>query len=64
MAFIPLASWSLIEQKKVWIEYWFRAPGGEWGKRVMEKMSDTLRIESANCEIPVIQLYAGVEFPV
>ena len=53
----------LIEQKKVWLEYWFRAPGGEWSKRVMEKLQDILRIESANCEIPVTELYAGVEFP-
>ena len=53
----------LIEQKKVWIEYWFRAPGEEWSKRVLENRHDILRIESANCEIPVTELYAGVEFP-
>jgi Uma2 family endonuclease len=53
----------LIEQKKVWIEYWFRAPGGEWSKRVLENLDDILRIGSADCEIPVTELYAGVEFP-
>ena len=53
----------LIEQKKVWIEYWFGAPGEEWSKRVLENLHDILRIESANCEIPVTELYAGVEFP-
>ena len=53
----------LVEQQKVWIEYWFRAPGGEWSKRVLKNLHDTLRIESANCEIPVAEIYAGVEFP-
>ena len=54
----------LIEQKKVWIEYWYRVPGGEWSKRVLENLHDTLRIDSANFDIPVAELYAGVEFPV
>ena len=53
----------LVEQSRVWIEYWFREPGGEWSKRVLENLQDSLRIESAHCDIPVTELYAGVEFP-
>jgi Uma2 family endonuclease len=53
----------LIEQQRVWIEYWFRPPGGEWTKRVLKDLDDSLRIESADCQIQVAELYAGVEFP-
>jgi Uma2 family endonuclease len=53
----------LIDQQRVWIEYWFRTPGGEWKKRVLENLHDNLRLDSANCEVPVANLYAGVEFP-
>jgi len=54
----------LIEQERVWIEYWFRAPGGEWSKRVFESLSDTVHVASRACDIPVAEIYAGVEFPV
>jgi Uma2 family endonuclease len=53
----------LIDQGRVWLEYWYRVPGGEWSKRVLENLDNILRIESGNCEIPVAELYAGVEFP-
>jgi len=53
----------LIAQDRVWIEYWFRQPGGEWRKQLVENIEDTLRVESVDCQIPVADFYAGVEFP-
>jgi len=53
----------LIAQDRVWIEYWFRQPGGEWRKKLIENIEDTLRVESVDCQIPVADFYAGVEFP-
>ena len=55
----------LIEQEKVWIEHWRRSPGGEWAKRVLEDLHETVRLTCANCkvsdfEISVLDIYAGV----
>ena len=52
-----------VEQEKVWIEYWFRVPGGKWDKAILESLSDNLKIDSINCEIPVSDIYDGVELP-
>jgi len=52
----------LIDQETVWIEYWFRTPGGEWKNCTLESLQERLMIESAGCEIPVAEIYAGVEF--
>jgi Uma2 family endonuclease len=53
----------LIEQDKVWIEYWSREPGGEWLRKVYTSMADILKIKSLECELPVAGIYAGVELP-
>jgi Uma2 family endonuclease len=53
----------LIEQSKVWIEYWSRETGGEWSRRVSTGSSDVLRLQSLDSELPVAELYTGVEFP-
>lgn len=52
-----------IEQDKIGIEYWCRLSNGKWDKTILENDGDILKIESLNCEIPVTELYAGVEFP-
>jgi hypothetical protein len=52
----------LVEQDYVWIEYWFREPGGEWGRKVWSDLRDILKIESLGCEIPVAEIYSKVEF--
>jgi Uma2 family endonuclease len=52
-----------IEQESIGIEYWQRASNGEWKKTVIEDPAGILKIESANIEIPVAEIYAGVELP-
>ena len=50
-----------IDQQKVWIEYWFRSPGGKWDSRQFESLHDIVHIESTGSDIPVAEIYAGVE---
>jgi Uma2 family endonuclease len=50
-----------IDQDKVWIEYWFREPGGKWDRQDLESLTDTLRIASSGAEIPLTEIYAGVK---
>jgi Uma2 family endonuclease len=52
-----------IDQEKVWIEYWFRSPGGKWDHLEFESLSDTVHIVSSAIDIPVTEIYAGVELP-
>jgi Uma2 family endonuclease len=52
-----------IDQKRVWIEYWFRSPGGKWDKHELESLHDTLHIELSRSDIPVSEFYAGVNLP-
>jgi len=52
-----------IDQKRVWIEYWFRAPGGKWDKQEIESLHDMLDIESSSSRIPLAEIYAGVNLP-
>jgi Uma2 family endonuclease len=53
----------LIEQDKVWIEYWSREPGGKWDREVATDLEDMLRIESLDCELPVREIYYKVDLP-
>ena len=50
-----------IDQKKVWIEYWFRIPGGKWDRQLFEGLNDIVCISSIGSEIPVNEIYTGVE---
>jgi Uma2 family endonuclease len=51
----------LVEQDKVWIEYWSREPGGKWDQKVASDLGDVLKIASMDCELPVTEIYSGVE---
>ena len=51
----------LVEQEKVWIEYWSRQAGNKWDRNVFTGMSDVLRSDSLECDIPVAGFYAGVD---
>ena len=52
-----------IEQEKVGIEHWFRLASGKWDSTILEDAGEVLKIESIGCEIPVRELYDGVELP-
>jgi Uma2 family endonuclease len=53
----------LIRQDRIWIEHWFRTPNGKWDHTLIEDPAGILKIESANIEIPVTEIYTGVELP-
>jgi Uma2 family endonuclease len=50
-----------IDQKRVWIEYWIRTLAGKWERQVFESLNDIVSIGSTASEIPVAEIYAGVE---
>ena len=50
-----------IEQNHVWIEHWHRSGDGGWSGAELEDAEGMLKIESLNCEIPVREIYSGVE---
>jgi Uma2 family endonuclease len=52
-----------IEQNKIGIEHQFRLASGKWDYTMLEDVAGVLKIESLNCEIPVSEIYAGVELP-
>jgi Uma2 family endonuclease len=54
----------LVEQDKVSIEYWSRVPGGEWIKKILSSVGDTLKIDSLGCELPAAEIYDRVEFQI
>ena len=47
----------LVEQDKVWIEYWSREPGDKWDRRLASDLGDVLNVESLDCAIPVAEIY-------
>lgn len=51
----------LLEQDKVWIEYWCRLAGGKWDRSVWTELQTPIRIESLDCELPLNEIYAGVD---
>jgi Uma2 family endonuclease len=50
-----------IEQDKIGIEHWQRTSDNDWKRTVVREPEGALKIESLNCEIPVREIYAGVE---
>jgi Uma2 family endonuclease len=62
-AVASLSDLIIIEQDKIEIEYWHRANDGEWKKTIIEDPNGILKIESVSCEIPVSEIYEGVELP-
>ena len=53
----------LVEQDKVWVEYWSREAGGKWDRNVWSDLADVLKIASLDCELPVAEIYSRVELP-
>jgi Uma2 family endonuclease len=51
----------LIEQDKVWIEYWTREVGGKWDRQLLLGLEESIRIAALECQIPVAEIYAGVD---
>jgi Uma2 family endonuclease len=58
-----LSDYVLIAQDRIWIEHWYRSSDGGWKSIVLEDPNGILDITSQNCQIPVSQLYLGVDLP-
>lgn len=56
-----LAGLLLVDQDRVWIEYWSREPGGKWERDVITDLADVVKIRALECELPVSEIYAQVE---
>ena len=50
----------LIDQYRIHVEYFRRINDKEWGLRVFKKMTDILKLESIEVEIPLNDLYQNV----
>ncbi len=53
----------LTEQDQIGIEHWRRMPNGRWSFEVVHDGQAVILLESVNCEVPVAEIYQGVEFP-
>lgn len=52
----------LIEQKEVRIEHYIKQTPRQWILRIYEELIETIFLESINCEIPLAEIYAQIEF--
>lgn len=51
----------LVGQKPVQVEHWIRCAGEEWRVELITDDAAVLRVECARVEIPVSEIYRGVE---
>jgi len=51
----------MIDQDRVLVEHWVRQDADHWNVSVVRDGSGVVRLTSIGCEIPVVELYAGVE---
>ena len=52
----------LFSQKKYRVEQFIRDEEGRWEYRSYEKIEQSLKIESVNCELPLSDIYLNVKF--
>ena len=52
----------LIEQKEIRVEHYIKQTPRQWILRIYEELTETIILESINCEIPVAEVYAQIEF--
>ena len=57
-----LAEMIFIEQERIWIEHWRRQPTGHWDVEEIEDGAASITLESLGCDIPIAEIYAGVEW--
>jgi Uma2 family endonuclease len=59
-----LREYVLIHQDRMRVEHFSRREGGdEWVLRVITDPASAVRFQSLDCEVPLSELYAKVEFP-
>ena len=52
----------LIEQKEIRVEHYIKQTPRQWILRIYEELTEIIILESINCEIPVAEVYAQIEF--
>lgn len=52
----------LIEQTSIGIKHWHRSAGSRWEVDELEDESATLRLDSLGIELPVAEIYAGIDW--
>ena len=55
-----LKEYILIEQSRAWVQRWTRQPG-RWHGDELSGLDTILPVTALNCEIPLSELYVGVE---
>ena len=56
-----IAEFLLIEQEPVEIEHYRKQPNGDWLLTTIRDRDAMIRLESLGCELPVADIYRGVE---
>lgn len=52
----------LIEQKEIRVEQYIKQTPRQWMLRIYEELNETITLESINCELPLAEVYAQIEF--
>ncbi len=47
----------LIEPDVLWVQHWFRSPGGEWQMRTISSASLAVNLDSLGIEVPIEEIY-------
>ncbi len=53
----------IIDQDKIGVEHWVRWINNHWDVVLLEDANDMLKLESIGCEIPLGEIYSGVDWP-
>ena len=52
----------LIEQSTLRVEHYIKQTPMQWLLRIYEDLNDVINLESVNCELPLAEIYAQIEF--
>ena len=58
-----LEEYVMISQHRANVESWLRQPDGDWSIVCYTEIEATAKIRSLQIEMPMMQIYAGVEWP-
>ncbi len=54
----------IIDQDKVAVEHWVRWVNHHWDVVLLQELDDVVKLESLGCQIPLQEIYSGVDWPV
>ncbi len=53
----------LIAQHRPHVTQFIKQSNGDWLQREFNALSDVVKINSLDCELPLIEIYQGIDFP-